>query len=444
MEMSDVSLAQRVADRLSQLVAANATCLLAVSGGPDSVALLDLLQLAEPLHHRTLLVAHVDHGISPDSAIVAAQVCAAARSRGLPFHCRELHLGAGTSETRARTARRAALRAIAADVGANVIVLVHHADDQAETVLLRVLRGSGPAGLAAMAARRGCWVRPLLGVHRAELAAHLARRGIDAWNDPANHDPRHLRSWLRGEVLPALRARLPDVVDRLHATARQAASAREAWSLVADLIPALGLQRSERGISVAAPVLKGYRSALRHAVLAALGREIGVLLGARRLAAVDRLLAGRSGSGSVSLAGSVVAELAFGRLTLYRSEPAVGAMVGLVPGTAVRSGRAELRVTTCRGGSIGREGWSTEFVPGRYHVRPWRAGDRIRPLGGAGSRAISVLLREARVPPARRRIWPVVVGGDDATIAWVPGICRSDAAVPADGTEAWCVECAFA
>lgn len=444
MNGEDVSLAQRVADRLSRLVAPGATCLLAVSGGPDSLALLDLLHQSADRHRLVLHVAHIDHGISPDSAVVAEQVRAAAQTRALPFHLRELRLGPGTSETRARTARRAALRAIAAEADAETIVLAHHADDQAETVLLRVLRGSGPAGLAAMAARRGCWVRPLLGLRRAELAAYLAGRGIVGWDDPANRDPRHLRSWLRAEILPALRSRLPDVVDRLNAAARQAASARAAWGQVADLIPALGVARNQRGISVAAPVLKEYRSAVRHAVLAALGREVGVLLGTRRLGAIDRLLSGRMGSGSVSLAGGVDAELAFGRLTLYQTDQASSVVVDLLPGASVRSGGAELRVSTCRGGAVAREGWSTEIVPGRYHVRPWRTGDRIRPLGGTGSRAISVLLREARVPPGRRKTWPVVVDGDDATIAWVPGICRSGAAVPADGTEAWCVECAFA
>jgi len=441
--MTDVPLAQRVAERLMTLVAPGSSCLLAVSGGPDSTALLDLLQLTAATHRCTLQVGHIDHGIAPDSAAVAASVRSAAESRALPFHMRELHLGAGTTETRARAARRTALRSIAGVAGADVIVLAHHADDQAETVLLRVLRGTGPAGLAAMAPRRGCWVRPLLGVRRAELVAHLAGRGIASWDDPANRDPQHLRSWLRSEILPALRERLPDVVDRLDATARQAASARAAWSQVADCIPALELERTERGISVAAPVVKGYRSALRHAVLAALGRDLGVLLGARRLAAVDRLLSGRSASGSVSLSGVATAELAFGRLTLSRSGDVSAAAVGLVPGAVARCGSTELRVTRCIGGAIRREGWHTEMVPGSYRLRLWRAGDRIRPLGGTGSRAISVLLREARVPPARRKNWPVVVGSDDATIAWVPGICRSDAAVPADGTEAWCVECAF-
>ena len=442
MPNADDSLARRVADRFSQLVAPRTTCLVAVSGGPDSLALLDLLHLTAVAHRRTLVVGHVDHGISGDSSTVADRVRAAAISRGLPYHSRQLQLGAATSETRARTARRAALGAIASEVGAKVVVLAHHADDQAETVLLRLLRGSGPAGLAGMAPRHGRWVRPLLDIRRSELAAHLASRGIEAWSDPANQDPRHLRSWLRGAVLPALRDRLPDVIDRLNRSARQAAQARMAWGQVAEQLPGLEPRRSGRGISVAAPVLQEYRSALRHAVLAAIGRQVGVLLGARRLMAIDRLLAGRSGVGVLSIGGAVRAELSFGRLTLFRIEGLDADAAELEPGVPVRLAGAELKVTIGRTVGLVRDGWSAQFVPARYLVRRWRTGDRIRPLGGTGSRAVSVLLREARVAPARRRMWPVLVTGDDATIVWVPGICRSDAAVPLEGTEAWCVECA--
>ena len=134
----------------------------------------------------------------------------------------------------------------------------------------------------------------------------------------------------------------------------------------------------------------------------------------------------------------------FGRLTFFRSGAEGSVAVPLIPESVVRVDGAELRVTVGRPRGSEREGWNADLVPQGYLARRWRAGDRIRPLGGTGSRAVSVLLREARISPARRKVWPVVVTGDDATIVWVPGICRSDAAVPAEGTEAWRVECAFA
>jgi tRNA(Ile)-lysidine synthase len=436
------SLEQRVAAQLKRLVAPRATCLVAVSGGPDSLALLDLLHLGAPEHGCVLVVGHIDHGIHPESARVAEHVAVAASARHLPYLVRTLALGQGTNETRARTARRAALVELAAEAGAQAIVLAHHADDQAETVLLRLLRGSGPAGLAGMAPRHGPWVRPLLGVRRSVLLDHLASRRLTAWTDPANSDPRHLRSWLRIEVLPALTARLPDIVARLDRSAAQAAEARRAWSQVPERIPGLDVQRTLRGISVAAPMLKGYRSPLRHAVLAALGRRVGVLLGQRRLAALDRLLEGQSGA-AVTLATAFRAELAFGRLTLYRLDDSVPAAVRLVGVGTVTLGSTELAVGIGRAGITVRGGWTTALMPGSYAVRTWRPGDRIRPLGGAGSRAVAVLFREARIGPARRRTWPVVVTDDDATIVWVPGICRADVAVPSEGDEAWRVDCTF-
>ena len=407
------------------------------------MALLDLLHLGAADHGCSLVVGHVDHGIHSESSRIAEQVAAAAAVRHLAFQLRTLTLGEGTSETRARIARRIALRELAVSAGAAVIVLAHHADDQAETVLLRLVRGSGPAGLAGMASRHGRWIRPLLGVRRTELLAHLAVRGLPAWVDPANSDPHHLRSWLRMALLPTLQARLPDVVERLNRSAAQAAGGRRAWAEVTAVLPALDVQRFQRGISVAAPVLQGYRSSLRHAVLAALGRRNGVLLGERRLAAVDRLLAGRSGV-AITLAATFRAELAFGRLTFYQDVDApVSAAVPLVQGGNVMLGGAEFAVEMARAGSPVRGGWTTLLVPGRYAVRTWRPGDRIRPLGGDGSRAVAVLFREGRIAPARRRMWPVVVTENDATIVWVPGICRADVAVPAEGDEVWRVECAI-
>jgi tRNA(Ile)-lysidine synthase len=434
-------LEKRVAAELMQLVSPGTTCLVAVSGGPDSLALLDLLHLGAANHGCALAVGHVDHGIDPDSGQVAEQVAAAARSRHLGFHLRHLSLDAGSSETRARVARRAALVELAVEARASAIVLAHHADDQAETVLLRLLRGSGPAGLAGMAPRNGLWVRPLLGIRCIDLVAHLSMRGLVPWTDPANSDRRHLRSWLRTEIMPLLASRLPDVTERLNRAGSQAGEARRGWGQVPEFLSGLDVQPVQHGISVAAPLLRGYRSPLRHAVLAALGRRIGLLLGARRLAALDRLLDGQSG-GVIALAATFRAELAFGRLTLMEIAAAPGP-VPLVAGRTVRLGSAELAVGNARAGAMSRGGWSTALVPGKYVARTWRAGDRIRPLGGTGSRAVAVLFREARVSPMRRKVWPVVTTGDDATIAWVPGICRADVGVPAEDDEAWCVECAF-
>ncbi len=436
-----MSLVAQVADRLLALTEDEATCLLAVSGGPDSLALLDLLHRGAALHRRQLVVGHVDHGIAEESAAVAATVGRAATIRGLRCFTTTLHLGGATTETKARLARRVALRAMATSAGATVIVLAHHADDQAETVLLRLLRGSGPAGLAGMASRNGPWVRPLLEIPRDRLATHLAEVGVEAWQDPANRDVRHLRSWLRQTILPTVGARLPDLRERLLASAGQARDAREGWDQLLDELSELALHAEPAGFSVAAPPVRGYRSALRHAVVAALGRRCGVPLGARRLAAVDRLLAGRDAR--IRLAAGLEAELAFGRLAFRHPAGPAPEPVTLGNESGTTFGPLTVRTATAPAPPLTREGWSTALVSGQYQIRAWQTGDRIRPLGGRGHRQVSVLLREARIAPGRRNHWPVVVDAD-ATIVWVPGICRSDARIPTEGTEALCAHAAFA
>ena len=135
----------RFVSHLASLGLLPARAIVAVSGGPDSVALLDLLLQSRKSHHLDLLVAHADHGISPESGDVAVKVGELARVAGLPFVTARLALGPEASETEAREARYGWLRRMREAHDARWIFTAHHADDQAETVLLRALGGSGPA-----------------------------------------------------------------------------------------------------------------------------------------------------------------------------------------------------------------------------------------------------------------------------------------------------------
>src|SRR5688572_23242543 len=286
----------------------------AVSGGPDSMALLDLLARTAPGHGLELVVGHVDHGIDPKSADVARLVARAAAERALPIESVRLELGASASETEARLARLAALEDIRARVGAGTILLAHHAEDQAETVLMRVLRGSGPAGLAGIPERRGPLVHALLPFRRADLARYVQRQDIAVWQDPANRDARHVRSWLRSELLPLLEGRLPGAHGSLVAVAAQARSGRDAWDAVLDVLPGLEPRLEDGGISVAAPVLAGYDSKLGSAIASALGRRVGCTIGPVRSARLLALAASGESGHRVPLGGSWLAEIAFGRL----------------------------------------------------------------------------------------------------------------------------------
>ncbi|HEY7685779.1 MAG TPA: tRNA lysidine(34) synthetase TilS [Gemmatimonadales bacterium] len=413
------------------------TALLAVSGGSDSVALLDLLAGEAGALKLRLVVAHADHGIHEGSAAVAELVERLATRYHLPFEVGRLHLGAAASETVARRARYAWLEATRRKCGADWLVTAHHKDDQAETVLLRALRGSAPAGLAGIPARtRAGIVRPLLPFTREELATHTRARRLPVHDDPANADPRHLRSWLRSAVLPTLVARLGvRVRDDLVRVGRRAAAERRAWDAALDRLPGLDLRDGPDGFDVARAPLREYDASLAVAVLRAAARRAGLVLGPRRARALVTL-AGRSSGRRLSLGGAWTAEVAFDRLRVRRDSDTSAIVVAARDERgAAEFGDFALRwapATVPR--QIERAAWRTWIQGDGWEVRPPRPGDVIEPLGGVGRRPLRRLLMEARVPRSERAGWPVVARGQ--TILWVPGICRSAAEVPAPGTRA--------
>jgi len=429
--------------RKARLFGEPGEALVAVSGGADSVALIDLLRaMAEELR-LTLVVAHVDHGILPAGRPVSRTVKQLAEKYGLPFEFNELNLGPETTETEARRARYAWLRDVQKRRGAKYIVTAHHEDDQVETILLRALRGSAPAGLAGISARsRGGLVRPLLPFSRRELADYAHARGLAVHDDPANHDPRHLRSWLRTTLLPLLHERLgptPRLRRDLLALGRHAARDKRAWSRVLDLVPDLGLRVDENGFAVARASVCGYDNALSVALLRAAARRAGLIFGpakARRLVE----LAARPSGRRVPLGDGWTAEVAFDRLHVRRDATfEIDCALERVSQVGERGsalfGAFEISWSPAAAPQrIERATWTTWVDSTAWEVRPPARGDSVVPLGGIGHRPLRRLLMEARVPRSVRSRYPVVSRG--ATILWVPGICRSAEGVPAPGTRA--------
>ncbi|HVO36290.1 MAG TPA: tRNA lysidine(34) synthetase TilS [Gemmatimonadales bacterium] len=438
--MADAPLLERLRAHLaaSRLFGEPGLAVLAVSGGGDSLALLDLLAALAPELGLGLVVAHADHGILPGSAGVAGRVAALARERyALETVTAELRLGPAASETRARLARYRFLRAVQAERRARYVVTAHHADDQVETVLLRVLRGSGPAGLAGIEAAgpRGL-VRPLLPFRHAELLAHAEGAGLEIFRDPSNADTRHARAWIRTALRPAIEDRLGGTGGAaLLAVAAHAARDLDAWDAVLDRLPGLDLATSEGRFEVARPVLRGYDNALAARVLRAAARRAHLRLTpaeAARLAA----FASRAASGrALALAEGVASEAAFDRLVVTRRAPvpearALDAAGGEVAfGPLVFAWRSESAPA-----AVPRGGWTTWVEAGRLGVRASLPGDRVLPVGGVGRRKVARLLMEARVPRSARAAYPVVTSGDE--VVWLPGVCRAAVRIPRPGTEA--------
>jgi tRNA(Ile)-lysidine synthase len=427
----------------SGLFRAPGTAVVAVSGGADSVALLDLLHAVRDTLGLGLVVAHADHQIQPGSGDVGKRVGELAQRYQLPFELGELGLGPGASETTARRARYRWLREVQARRGARYLVTAHQRDDQVETVLLRVLSGSAPAGLAGIAARsRAGLVRPLLPFTRAELARHVEERGLPAHEDPANADVRHLRSWVRVALLPLLAARLGDAVsEQLVRVGRHAARERRAWDRVLELLPELSLRHDARGFDVDRATLAHYGAALAEALLRAGARRVGLVLGPTRARRLRAFAAGSSGR-RMPLGGPWQAEIAFDRLRVERDE---GEGEGeAAPTRAVLASDDRGRVSfgdfevhwepSAAPPLLERSGWTTWVDGTGWQLRPYRSGDTIVPLGGVGHRPVRRLLMEARVPRGARPRYPVIARGD--TVLWVPGVCRGAAELPAPGTRA--------
>lgn len=207
---------------------------LAVSGGPDSMALLHALCCLRERLELRLSVASVDHGLRPEAAEEVELVARFAAEQGVPFEAVSLRMQAGGNvQARAREARYAALwRIVERTWGEEgFLATAHHEQDRAETVLLRLLRGTSLAGLGVLAPREGRLLRPLIEVSRAAILAHVARHELPCVQDPSNRDPRFLRVRVRHELLPLLQELSPGIVRHLVHLAEEAGEQEPAWGL---------------------------------------------------------------------------------------------------------------------------------------------------------------------------------------------------------------------
>jgi tRNA(Ile)-lysidine synthase len=288
-------------------LAPGATVAVAVSGGADSLALAAATgHEAGRLGLRAGAVT-VDHGLQERSAARAELVAQTSRSLGLdPVDVRRVRVGrTGGPEAAARAARYAALDEVAADV----VLLGHTLDDQAETVLLGLARGSGARSLSGMRERSGRYRRPFLGLRRTETRAACRALGLDVWHDPHNADPAYLRVRVRREVLPALEAAMgPGVVESLSRTGDQLRADADALDEWAGKVAAQGLH---------VEALAALPAAVRTRVLRRAAIDAGAPAGslsAAHVAELERLVI--DWHGQVSLPGGLVAERRCDRLQL--------------------------------------------------------------------------------------------------------------------------------
>lgn len=420
-------LAERVGAELARHVPRGARLTLALSGGVDSIVLLDLLAALAPRRALALDCLHVDHGISPNAARWARFARAVARRYGLRCAVKKADLAPHRAlgvEGAARAARYALFAALPADF----VALAQHEDDQAETVLLQLARGAGPAGLAGMPAVRPqsargrrpppALLRPLLGATRAEIEAHARDRGLTWVEDESNADTRRARNLVRHRILPLLREINPRASANLARSAALMAEANEVLLAVA-ADDAAGAAVDGRIAVSALGALPWARAkgALRLALLQAgiappdsarLGEVLRQLLSARADAAV-RVAVGK-------------AEIRRFRGRMWVMRPAAEVPAGFRarwPGGRTWSlpelgGVLHLRRTTGRGLA------AAAVRSGGLEVRLRRGGERLRLDARRPRRALKALLQESGIPPWERERLPLLYCG--AELAWVAGI----------------------
>ena len=436
--MARETLAERLLVHLTEsgLLEGPGLALLAVSGGPDSMALLAAMAEVAPRRNVSLLVVHADHGINPASGTVAEQVASVAKSRyGLETVTGRLELGAAAGETRAREARYRFFRDVQKERNARWLVTAHHADDQVETILLRLLRGSGPTGLAGIPEQGpGGLVRALLPFHREELAQHVRAKGLPVFDDPANRDPKHMRSWVRAELLPLLTSRIGDAATHsLLAVRHHAAQDLLAWDQVLGALTALDVKAEDGRADIARAPLAGYDGALGSRLLRAAARRAGLIVGPAQAERITAFAAMAVSGRRLELGEGLEAEVAFDRLIIRRA--AAGDEPVAIAGEAGQCHFGAFAVRWVKEAAperVSRTGWTTWVGSGALLLRHPARGDRMVPLGGVGHRSVSRLLMEARIGRADRWRHPVLAR--DGQPLWVPGVCRSDAALPAPGS----------
>ena len=284
--------------------------LVAVSGGADSLALAAAAGFEAPRLGLRAMSVTVDHGLQPGSAEVAAAAAQQAAALGLDPLVVRVEVGdRGGPEAAARDARYRVLSDAARDASAAAILLGHTLDDQAETVLLGLARGSGAASLQGMAPRSElCGIpllRPLLGVRRAATVAACAAQGLVPWDDPHNDDDRFTRVRVRRRVLPVLEDELgPGVAEALARTAEQLREDAEAFAEMIDETIEDVVEHAEAGISISVPALAANPAALRHRIIRhVVASEFGTSLSRAHTLEVARLVTDWSGQGPIDLPG---------------------------------------------------------------------------------------------------------------------------------------------
>lgn len=433
--------------RMHGLFKAGDTVIVALSGGADSCALLDMLHGLEALK-PCLVVAHLNHCLRGQASDEDERFAAAMASRyKLPFESRRQDVLAMARcdrlnlEDAGRRARLVFLEEIRRKWHAKAIALAHHSDDQAETVLMRLLRGAGMTGLSGMSysdARHR--IRPMLDISRAEIEEYLKARGISHREDASNSDTSLLRNRIRHELLPLLENYSPAVRRHLTATAALLADENSFLEQSAMKLAAAACESDGDTVICHLHHLSGQHPALRRRLFRyILQQTAGSLMhfSRRHIAMLEQLADSPTPNASINLPHSITARREYNRLILgpaasMQQMSEQTAFTIAAPGRYTLADGGELLVSVAHSlpGGILPAGlkacFDAELAPFPWLVRQFRNGDRMTPLGMSGSRKVKNIFIDSKVPlPLRHRI-PLLFFGTE--LIWICGLRTSEKA----------------
>jgi tRNA(Ile)-lysidine synthase len=435
-------------------IAAGQRLVVGVSGGADSVALLDAVAALAPARGLRLLAAHLDHGLREDSADDARFVADLCAERGVPLRSARADVRARARRDRrgleaaARAERHAFLARVRREERAALVLLAHTRDDQAETVLLRLLRGAGTRGLRGALPARGGIVRPLLECGRAELRAYLAARGADWRDDATNADTAILRNRIRHDLLPRLVRDYQPGAARLLARTAELAHDDDAYlTAAAHTAAAVVSSKQADGVRVQTAALLALPTAIGRRVVQ-LTLQRGGATRAVRLADVDRALAVcRTAQAAPSRVAGVTVERFSADAVLFSSGGSAHRPMpsrtlevpGLVEVPECGAGwrlRADgpIKRGSAPEPSRHRILLDAGRAPGPFTVRGRRSGDRLRPLGLGGTKSLQDLFVDSKVPRVERDRTPVVLDAA-GRILWVVGLALDARVAAAEGAD---------
>jgi len=417
------------------LVSPGGRVLVALSGGADSVALFHVLREISPSFPFSLAAAHLDHGIRPHSGKDAEFVRLLCEKYGIPLTLGYVDVPALARrekigiEDAGRRARREFLEKTADEEGCSVVALAHHRNDQAETFLHRLMRGSALTGLASMRVRYGIFIRPFLFFGKDRILRYLEERKLSWVEDESNADVLFTRNRIRHELLPILRQFNPKIEEHLCCTASRIAVEENFWEEEIDRHVASLALLSEREAKLDRKGIYSLHQALRLRFYRRILQKVrGGLegLSSRHIEAVDGLVTGSRPQGELHLPGVVVFRR-YDTLHVSCKPPSVSddfeiridgsGDYPLPEGGVLRVSIEEV----CRGeGRLAVE-FDASVVPFPLAARSFRTGDRFCPYGMQGTKKVKDLFIDAKIDRESRCRIPIVVAGE---ILWIAGLRR--------------------